>query len=197
MSELYHFGVKGMHWGVRRYQNEDGTYNEAGKKRYFGNAVKTAGKAVLAVGAGVTIGKLGGKAAAKSIAKYGLMPARKTANSTTTKKHISSIKEAVEKTTRLEKDISTQASKLERKAVEKRIVASPRYQNNIKPADRFRTTSNGKTYSTRRIKNYKADPTSKIVRSGTQKVKTYYKEQQDLYNQNLDLLNEWMKRARY
>lgn len=34
MGEFYHFGIKGMHWGVRRYQNEDGSYNAAGKKRY-------------------------------------------------------------------------------------------------------------------------------------------------------------------
>lgn len=33
-NELYHHGIKGMHWGVRRYQNEDGTLTEAGKKRY-------------------------------------------------------------------------------------------------------------------------------------------------------------------
>ena len=33
MNELYHHGVKGMKWGVRRYQNEDGTLTEAGKKR--------------------------------------------------------------------------------------------------------------------------------------------------------------------
>lgn len=33
-DELYHHGIKGQKWGVRRWQNEDGTFNTAGKKRY-------------------------------------------------------------------------------------------------------------------------------------------------------------------
>lgn len=33
-NELEHFGIKGMKWGIRRYQNDDGTLTDAGKKRY-------------------------------------------------------------------------------------------------------------------------------------------------------------------
>jgi hypothetical protein len=32
-GELYHFGIKGMKWGIRRYQNKDGSLTEAGEKR--------------------------------------------------------------------------------------------------------------------------------------------------------------------
>lgn len=31
---LMHHGIKGQKWGVRRYQNEDGSYTAAGRERY-------------------------------------------------------------------------------------------------------------------------------------------------------------------
>ena len=36
-NDITHFGIKGQKWGVRRWQEKDGDYNEAGLKRYFGN----------------------------------------------------------------------------------------------------------------------------------------------------------------
>lgn len=40
-GELYHHGIKGQKWGVRRYQNADGTLTEAGKKRQAKQEAKT------------------------------------------------------------------------------------------------------------------------------------------------------------
>lgn len=44
---LYHHGVKGMKWGVRRYQNADGSLTDAGKKRQaqIGATLEKRGKA--------------------------------------------------------------------------------------------------------------------------------------------------------
>ena len=39
-GELYHWGTKGMKWGVRRYQNKDGSLTPAGKKRYAAEEAK-------------------------------------------------------------------------------------------------------------------------------------------------------------
>lgn len=48
---LTHWGVKGMKWGVRRYQNKDGSLTAAGKERYSEENKKkarsTAAKVVL------------------------------------------------------------------------------------------------------------------------------------------------------
>lgn len=36
-TEIYHHGTKGMHWGIRKYQNPDGSLTPAGRKRYMKN----------------------------------------------------------------------------------------------------------------------------------------------------------------
>ena len=41
-NELYHYGVKGQKWGLRRYHNADGSLTEEGKARYGVGGAATA-----------------------------------------------------------------------------------------------------------------------------------------------------------
>lgn len=41
---LAHHGILGMHWGIRRFQNEDGSLTNAGKSRYESDSRSNRGK---------------------------------------------------------------------------------------------------------------------------------------------------------
>lgn len=64
-NDLYHFGVKGMHWGIRRYQNADGTLTAEGKAKYGSqenfqverDRIKSRNKKI-AIGATIAVGAI-------------------------------------------------------------------------------------------------------------------------------------------
>lgn len=60
INKLMHHGIKGMHWGVRRYQNYDGTRISSNKKQKFKKAAKVAAGAAV-VGGAAAVGVAGSK----------------------------------------------------------------------------------------------------------------------------------------
>lgn len=82
-SDLTHHGIKGQRWGVRRYQNEDGTWTVAGKERYGdgGSGYSKIGKSQkqLASSSGgssksvnwKTVAKVGAAVAGTALVAYG------------------------------------------------------------------------------------------------------------------------------
>lgn len=49
-NELYHHGILGQKWGVRRYQNADGTLTSEGRERMLAKARKYESKANTTIG---------------------------------------------------------------------------------------------------------------------------------------------------
>lgn len=74
---LAHHGIKGMKWGIRRYQNEDGSLTDSGRKHYGvkskrkekikkGLKIAGAGAAVAGAAAGATVAVKRGRSSDKT-----------------------------------------------------------------------------------------------------------------------------------
>ena len=123
MSEIKHYGVKGMKWGVRRYQNADGSRKPAGKKRERkGGSLKTKyvnamDKANAKSAAGTAKRKAAIKAAPKK-ALSGYKNAMDKANAKSaagTAKRKAAVKNAANKVK--SKEVSTKTLRKERDAI--------------------------------------------------------------------------------
>ena len=71
VNYIEHHGIKGMHWGVRRFRNKDGSLTSAGKKRYSegeGEKKQLSKKQKIAIGVAVGVGVA---AAGTALAVYG------------------------------------------------------------------------------------------------------------------------------
>lgn len=92
-KQIYHHGIKGQRWGVRRYQNTDGTLTPEGKERYSDGkerrmsrreqrkeVVKTYKQA--AKSGGVAIGR-----ASKKVVKSTVVPAAKKVGRSVSEAH--------------------------------------------------------------------------------------------------------------
>ena len=71
-NELYHHGIKGQKWGVRRYQNKDGTLTSAGKKRKKETSNSSSEESKARTKKIVTIGAAAATAAAIALGGYAL-----------------------------------------------------------------------------------------------------------------------------
>lgn len=70
---LAHHGIKGQRWGVRRFQNEDGSLTAAGRKKYYvnsdGTMVKSARYRKKQARSGLVKAAIGGSMALKTVPK--------------------------------------------------------------------------------------------------------------------------------
>lgn len=111
-GQLQHHGIKGMKWGIRRYQNKDGTLTAAGKQRRRENSDGSESSAQT-------------NKTAKRIAAALLMSATAAAAVAAYRKNPQAVKSALSKVGNYTIDRSSKAYKAGKKYVQDAIKAAP------------------------------------------------------------------------
>lgn len=124
---LIHYGVRGMRWGVRRYQNKDGTLTPAGKKRQASEELASQRKKAKEKGETP-------KADPKSWVKDDLERSRRLANeSTTMTRNLRELNRATQKTSSSKRmDLSSMSDKEMRDRINRELLER-QYINTFDP----------------------------------------------------------------
>ena len=108
-NELYHWGIKGQKWGIRRFQNEDGSLTPEGRKRYgvYNDLVGRAWVANKKIAAGNRYTLKKNLSALRDISKNGIIKTVKTINKNNRENSDSQYSDAKKYYTKIKNDIGT------------------------------------------------------------------------------------------
>ena len=154
-NELQHWGIKGMQWGRRRFQNKDGSLTPAGRERYddddmddaYAQGQKDAKKEARNKRL-KTVLKIGAATAVTALAIYGTKKYLDAKNAGAAEKGESALKDVLEKMKSEKKPVDAEKTTAVNNVVEKiKNIAKPtaemntKTSNNDKPATESKQTS--------------------------------------------------------
>ena len=157
-GELVHWGIPGMRWGVRRYQNKDGSLTSAGKKRYDSEMAKLRADKKVVKTASATkakLDKLNAEREEVSKQKKALFGKKKDDNDEA-KKETASEPEKVDARKLMKKKKASQMTDEELKAVIDRMQLEKSYKDLLVEMDK----------NTRRTEKAKEVVENSLIKSG-------------------------------